>query len=81
VPNHDTPGAPALGAMLEEVTGLGSGLTVMLMPLLVTALPGVILFLVLPVVLVAAALLVPPLLLAPPYLLARRLAARRPGRR
>jgi hypothetical protein len=51
-------------------------LAIVLLPLLVTALPGVLLMLVLPVVLVAAPLLIPALLLVPPYLLARRLAAR-----
>jgi len=66
-----------LGEMLEEVMNLGVGLGVGLLPLLLLAVPGIILFVVLP----AIVLLAPVVLLAaagaliagPPYLLVRGL--------
>jgi Flp pilus assembly protein TadB len=77
------PAAPTLLAMLAEVLDLGAGLTVMLLPFLATALPGVVLVLVLPAALLALLFAVPAMLVAalvaPPYLLVR--AARRRRRR
>jgi hypothetical protein len=65
--------------MLEEVIDLSTGLGVALMPLLVLAVPAIILFVVLPAILLLA--LAAPLaaigaVLALPYLLARRLRLR-----
>ena len=63
------------GEMLEELLDLGAGLGAILLPLLLLAMPGIILFVVLPVILLLA--LAAPLavvgavLAAPPYLLAR----------
>ena len=77
------PAPPTLRALLAEVLDLGAGLTVMLLPFLGTALPGVVLVLVLPVALLALLAAVPAMLVAalvaPPYLLVR--AARRRRRR
>jgi hypothetical protein len=69
--------------MLEELIDLSAGLGVALLPLLVLAVPGIILFVVLPAILLLA--LAAPLaatgavIAAPPYLLARSL--QRCGRR
>jgi hypothetical protein len=78
---YDAPEAPGLGDILGELVDLTGGLAVMLLPLMVTALPGVVLLLLLPAVLVAAAILIPVLVLASPFLLARRVARRRLERR
>jgi hypothetical protein len=67
--------------MLEELIDLSVGFGVALMPVLVLAVPGIILFVVLPAILLVA--LAAPLaaigavLAAPPYLLARWLRRRR----
>src|SRR5919206_4283127 len=67
--------ATTLLGMLAEVLDLSAGLTVMLLPLLTTALPGVVLLLVAPAALLALAVAVPATLTvalcAPPYLLVR----------
>ncbi len=74
---HREPSAPHRTGveMLEEAADLGAGAAVVLLPLLVIALPGVVLMLVLPAVLILGALAAPVaiagLLLAPPYLLLR----------
>jgi hypothetical protein len=76
-----TPQPPTFGEMLEELIDLGTGLGVALMPLLVLAVPGIILFFVLPAILLLA--LAAPLaaigavIAVPPYLLARLLRRRR----
>jgi cell division protein FtsW (lipid II flippase) len=73
-PNADTD-RPALVEMLEQVVDLGTSLGILAVPLFSIALPGVLLFLVLPAVLLIAAAAVPvaaaAALLAPPYLLVR----------
>jgi Flp pilus assembly protein TadB len=67
--------------MLEELIDLSVGLGVALMPVLVLAVPGIILFFVLPAILLLA--LAAPLavigavIAVPPYLVARRLRRRR----
>ena len=67
--------------MLEEVIDLSVGLGVALMPVLLLAVPGIILFVVLPAILLLA--LVAPLaviaavIAVPPYLVARWLRRRR----
>jgi hypothetical protein len=72
---------PTLGEMLEELIDLSVGFGVALMPLLLLAVPGIILFVVLPAILLVA--LAAPLavvgavIAAPPYLLARWLRRRR----
>ena len=67
--------------MLEELIDLGVGFGVALLPVLVLAVPGIILFVVLPAILVlapAAPLAVVGAVVAgPPYLLARWLRRRR----
>jgi Flp pilus assembly protein TadB len=72
---------PGLLDMLGEVVDLSAGLGIMLLPLLATALPGVLLFFVLPAVLVAALVAVPVALLAavavPAGLLVRSVRRRR----
>jgi hypothetical protein len=66
--------------MVEETVDLSAGLSILLLPLFATAVPGIVLILVLPAVLLVAALALPvalaALLLAPPYLLVRRLRSR-----
>jgi Flp pilus assembly protein TadB len=72
---------PGLLAMIGEVVDLIAGLGVLVLPLLVTALPGVILFFVLPGVLLLAVAAIPVALFAaiavPSYLLARSVGRRR----
>ena len=72
--------------MLEELIDLSAGLGVALLPLLLLSVPGIILFVVLPAILLLA--LAAPLaaigaLVAAPYLLARRRrrTTRRPFKR
>ncbi len=70
------PPRPTLGEMLEELIDLSAGLGVALLPLIVLSVPGIILFVVLPAILLLA--VAAPLaaigaaLAAPPYLLTRR---------
>ena len=66
---------PTVGEMLEELIDLSAGLGVALLPLLLLSVPGIILFVVLPAILLLA--LAAPLaaigaVVAAPYLLARR---------
>jgi Flp pilus assembly protein TadB len=75
-PPHST-----LGEMLEELIDLSAGIGVALMPLLLLAVPGIILFVVLPAILLLA--LAAPLaaigavIAVPPYLVARLVRRRR----
>jgi hypothetical protein len=75
------PPQPSFAEMLGDVIDLMGGLAVVLLPLWIIAIPGVILVLVLPVVLLVAAAAVPVMLLgallAPPFLLVRTLRRRR----
>ncbi len=75
-----TPG-PTFGEMLEDGLGLTAGLVTMLLPLFITAVPGVVLLLIAPVVLVLAVAALPVMLagaiLAPPYLIVRAIRRRR----
>ncbi len=70
--------------MIREVVDLTAGLGILLLPLLATALPGVILFFVLPAVLLLALVAVPVALVAavavPAGLLARSVGRRRRAR-
>ena len=79
------PDRPGALEMLGEIIDLSAGFGIVALPLLVTALPGVILLLVLPSVLLAGAVLAPlavlALLAAPPYLVARALRRRRDAQR
>jgi Flp pilus assembly protein TadB len=73
---------PTAREMLEEVIDLlGGGLPILLLPLLVTSLPGVILFIIAPAVLVLALVALPVvvagMLALPPYLLVRAIRRRR----
>ena len=75
------PPRPTFGEMFEEVLDLSGGLGVALLPVLLLSVPGIILFVVLPAILLLA--LAAPLavigavLAAPPYLLVRWLRRRR----
>jgi Flp pilus assembly protein TadB len=70
--SHET---PTPGEIVSEVVDQTAGLTVMLLPLLTIALPGVILLLIAPIVLLAAAAAIPAVLVgalvAPPWLVVR----------
>jgi Flp pilus assembly protein TadB len=87
---HDRPAAhemtpgPTFGEMLDEGLGLVAGLTTMLLPLFLTAVPGVVLLLVAPAVLVLAVVALPVMvagaILAPPYLVVRAIRGRRHAR-
>jgi Flp pilus assembly protein TadB len=72
---------PTFAEMLDEGLGLVAGLTTMLLPLFLTAVPGVVLLLVAPAVLVLALVALPVMLaaaiLAPPYLVVRSIRRRR----
>ena len=74
---------PKPSEIIGEVMDLSAGLTVMLLPLLTIALPGVILLLVVPAALLALAAAIPVALLGallgPPYLLVRSVRRRGSG--
>jgi hypothetical protein len=65
---------PTGGEMLEEVLELITGLGVLLLPLLLLAIPGMVLLL--PLALPAIPLLLLAAILTPPYLLVRALRRR-----
>ena len=75
------PPRPTIGEMLEELIDLSAGVGVVLLPALLLAVPGIILFVVLPGILLLA--LAAPLaavgavIAGPPYLLARWLRRHR----
>ena len=75
---------PTPGEILSEVVDQTTGLTVMLLPLMTIALPGVILLLIAPLVLLALAAAIPlalgGALLAPPWLIVRSVRRRRARR-
>ena len=72
---------PTPGDMLGEVIDLSGGLAVVLLPLCVTALPGILVFIIAPALLVLAVVAAPVALAAalvgPPYLLYRLVRRRR----
>lgn len=74
---NETPPTPTLGEMLEELIDLGTGFGVALLPALLLAVPGIILFVVLPAILLLPLVLPLVVIAAPPYLLARWLRRRR----
>ena len=69
------PSAPTFGEMLEDTINLSVGLGIALLPMLLLAVPGIILFVVLPAILLLALALplavVGAVISVPPYLLAR----------
>ena len=71
---------PTFGEMLQEISDLGVGLAIVLLPLFLTAVPGLVLFFVLPAVLLALVLAVPVIVVAaiatPPILIARAVRRR-----
>ena len=75
-------GSPTAGDILWEIVDAIGGLSVMLLPLLLLAVPGIALFLVLPALLVLAVVAVPALaaaaIVVPSYLLIRAVRSR-PG--
>jgi hypothetical protein len=72
---------PTFGEMLTEVVDLAGGLAAGLLPLLLLAVPGIILFVVLPAILLLALALpfvvIGTVIAVPPYVLARRRRRRR----
>ncbi len=78
------PPQPSFAEMLGDVIDLTGGLAVVLLPLWIIAIPGVILFLVLPVVALLLVAAVPALvvgaLVAPPLLLVRAVRRKRSAR-
>ena len=79
------PSHPTFGEMLEEVIDLSAGVVVGLLPLLLLSVPGIILFVVLPAILLLALALplaaIGAAIAAPPYLLARHRRRRARRRR
>jgi Flp pilus assembly protein TadB len=71
------PTSPTFGEMLEELMDLSAGLGVALLPVLLLSVPGIILFVVLPALLLLPLALIAAALAVPPYLLARLLGRRR----
>jgi Flp pilus assembly protein TadB len=71
------PTSPTFGEMLEELMDLTAGLGVALLPVLLLSVPGIILFVVLPALLLLPFALIGALIGLPPYLLARWLRRRR----
>jgi hypothetical protein len=72
-----TPTSPTFGEMLWDLMDLSAGFGVALLPALLLAIPGIILFVVLPALLLLPFAVVGALLAGPPYLLARWLRRRR----
>ena len=86
--NNTPPTSKTIGEMLEEVLDLSIGFIVVALPLLLLSLPGIVLFVALPAILLLALLaplaVIGAVIAAPPYLLARwrrRRPARGAGRR
>jgi hypothetical protein len=77
VMNPTPPTSPTFGEMLEELMDLSAGFGVALLPVLLLAVPGIILFVVLPALLLLPLALIAAALAGPPYLLARWLRRRR----
>jgi hypothetical protein len=75
---------PSVLEVFGEIANLSAGLSIILLPLFTIAIPGVILMLVLPALLLAAVGLAPLVLggaiLGPPYLLVRLLRRRQRSR-
>ena len=78
------PPQPSFAEMLGEIVNLTAGLAIVLLPLWIIAIPGVILILVLPAVLLLVAVAVPALVvgavLAPPILVVRAVRRKRSAR-
>jgi Flp pilus assembly protein TadB len=78
------PPQPSFAEMLGEIVNLTAGLAIVLLPLWIIAIPGVILILVLPAVLLLVAVAVPALVvgavLAPPFLVVRAVRRKRSAR-
>ena len=79
-PPTSTAATPTFGEMLEELLDLSTGIGVALLPLLLLSVPGIVLFVVLPAILLLALALplaaIGAALAAPPYLVARWLRRR-----
>jgi len=74
--NH-TPPSQSVGEMLEELIDLATGLVVFALPLLLLSIPGIVLFVLLPAILLLAVLLPLAVVAVPPVLLVRWLRGRR----
>jgi Flp pilus assembly protein TadB len=76
---------PTIGEMREQLVDLSAGLGIVMLPLFLIAIPGAILFLILPAALLLVAAAVPAVVVAalagPPYLLVRAVRRRRSSRR
>ncbi len=72
---------PGLLQMIAEVVDLSAGVGILLLPLLVSAVPGIILFVVLPGILLLAVAIplgvIAAAIIAPPYLVVRAFRRRR----
>ena len=68
---------PTAGGMLEELLDFGTGVGIMLLPLWLVFVPGLLLFVVLPIVALLAPVVVAGALLAPPFLFVRWIRRRR----
>ena len=66
-----TPDRPTTTQIVEEILDLSVGFGVALMPALILAVPGIILFVVLPGLLLLPFAIVGALIIGPPYLLLR----------
>jgi hypothetical protein len=65
------------GEMLEELLDIGTGVGIILLPLWLVFVPGLLLFIVLPIVVLLAPVALLGALLAPPFLLVRWIRGRR----
>jgi hypothetical protein len=65
------------GEMLEQILDVGTGVGILLLPLWLVFVPGIVLLLVLPIVLLLAPVALAGALLAPPLLLVRWIRRRR----
>jgi hypothetical protein len=74
---NPTPPSQSIGEMLEEVIDLVTGLTVFALPALLLSIPGIVLFVLLPAILLLALLLPLAVVAVPPILLVRWLSGRR----
>ena len=78
---RNTPPSQSLGEMLEELIDLTTGLIVFALPVLLLSIPGLVLFVLLPAILLLALLAPLAAIVVPLVLLARRLRGlRRPNR-
>jgi hypothetical protein len=76
-PRRRQPAHLTFAQMVEELIDLSSGLVIALLPMLVLAAPGLVLFVALPAIILLALLAPLAVIAVPPYLLTRWLRQRR----